>query len=131
AMFQQPNVPVLGIVENMSLFVCPHCRKATAIFTQGGGESAAERMGVPFLGSIPLDPAVVEHGDQGRPTVIAAPDSAQAEAFRRLALAMEARVDELNRAAEEDAPADPPRPLPPPSSRHPPPAHPSHRAPTT
>jgi ATP-binding protein involved in chromosome partitioning len=102
AMFQRLNVPVLGIVENMSLFVCPHCHQETPIFTHGGGESAASRLGVPFLGSIPLDPAVVEHGDQGKPTVIAAPESAQAEAFRRIARAMEERLAELNSAAGED-----------------------------
>lgn len=94
AMFQKLNVPVLGIVENMSVFVCPHCGEETPIFTQGGGETAAERLGVPFLGSIPLDPAVVRHGDQGTPTVLAAPDSAQAESFRAVARQLAERLAE-------------------------------------
>lgn len=85
AMFQKLNVPILGVVENMSNFVCPHCGETTNIFTSGGGELAAERLQVPFLGSIPLDPAVVRHGDEGQPTVIAAPESPQADAFRQAA----------------------------------------------
>src|SRR5947209_4581119 len=78
AMFQKLNVPVVGVVENMSGFSCPHCGQETAIFTHGGGENAATRLGVAFLGSIPLDPAVVRHGDAGEPTVIAAPESTEA-----------------------------------------------------
>src|SRR5262249_19635698 len=107
AMFQKLNVPVLGVVENMSTFACPHCGQETAIFTQGGGESAASRLGVPFLGSIPLDPAVVRHGDVGEPTVVAAPDSAQAAAFRSVARSLEERISEQNRAAPEGERAHP------------------------
>ncbi len=61
------DLPVLGIVENMSGFACPHCGKEIPIFGKGGGEKAAQEMGVPFLGALPLDPAVVVSGDQGRP----------------------------------------------------------------
>src|SRR5205814_994325 len=107
AMFQKLNVPALGVVENMSTFICPHCHHETAIFTQGGGASAASRLGVPFLGAIPLDPAVVRHGDAGEPTVIADPDSVEAGAFRAVARAMEERVSELNGAASEVARPNP------------------------
>jgi Mrp family chromosome partitioning ATPase len=63
------EIPVLGIIENMSGFVCPHCQKAVALFGQGGGEKAAYEMRVPFLGHIPIDPQVVIQGDTGRPFV--------------------------------------------------------------
>ena len=107
AMFQKLNVPVVGVVENMSTFACPHCGQETAIFTQGGGENAATRLGVPFLGSIPLDPAVVRHGDAGEPTVIAAPESAEATAFRSVARALEERISELNDAVPPGERANP------------------------
>src|SRR5262249_44675974 len=104
AMFQKLNVPVLGVVENMSRFVCPHCGQETAIFTQGGGEGAAARLGVPFLGSIPLHPDVVRHGDAGEPTVVAAPESSEAAAFRVVARALEQAVSDLNAAPERTNP---------------------------
>jgi ATP-binding protein involved in chromosome partitioning len=86
AMFRKVGVPVLGIVENMSYFACPHCGARTDIFGHGGGRAEAERLGVPFLGEIPLDAAVREAGDRGTPIVAASPESPQAEAFVRLAL---------------------------------------------
>jgi len=85
AMFQKTDVPVLGIVENMSYFVCPHCQGETDIFSRGGGERTASELGVPFLGAVPLDPAVRETGDSGTPVVLSAPDSASAKAFVALA----------------------------------------------
>ena len=81
AMFQKVNVPVVGIVENMSTFVCPHCGEATDIFKRGGGEQTSEVLGCSFLGRIPLDPAIVEGGDRGEPIVVSAPESVHAEAF--------------------------------------------------
>jgi ATP-binding protein involved in chromosome partitioning len=90
--FQKLNVTVLGVVENMSTFACPHCGQVTPIFGKGGGEKRAAAMGAPFLGAVPLDPAIVEHGDQGTPTVVVAPDSAQARAFREISCAVAARV---------------------------------------
>ena len=63
------NVPVLGIVENMSGFICPHCGTESELFKKGGGEKAAREMGVPFLGRLPLDPKVAAAGDDGRPLV--------------------------------------------------------------
>ena len=84
-MFQKVNVPLLGIVENMSYFVCGHCGERTEIFDHGGGERAAKTLGVPFLGHVPIDPAIRAGGDTGRPLVIAQPDSPQAKAFRDIA----------------------------------------------
>jgi len=63
------NVPVIGIIENMSGFICPHCDESTPLFKAGGGENAAREMGVPFLGKIPIDPEIVESGDDGKPFV--------------------------------------------------------------
>ncbi|HEX7126338.1 MAG TPA: Mrp/NBP35 family ATP-binding protein, partial [Thermodesulfobacteriota bacterium] len=77
-MFRQTRVPILGIVENMSTFACPHCGEVTDIFGTGGGEASARMMNVPFLGGIPIDPTVREGGDAGRPVVVSAPDSAAA-----------------------------------------------------
>jgi ATP-binding protein involved in chromosome partitioning len=85
AMFQKVSVPVLGIVENMSAFVCPHCGERSEIFKSGGGRRTAADLGVPFLGEIPIDPAVVVGGDAGTPIVASHPDSAAAQAFVALA----------------------------------------------
>lgn len=78
------EIPVLGIIENMSGFVCPHCQKAVALFGQGGGEKAAYEMRVPFLGSIPLDPQVVNQGDSGHPYVQSDIDTAAVSAMKAI-----------------------------------------------
>jgi ATP-binding protein involved in chromosome partitioning len=78
---QMVHVPVIGIVENMSGFPCPHCGKEIGLFKIGGGEKAAQDLKVPFLGRIPLDPGIVENCDEGKPFVAAKPDSAAAKAF--------------------------------------------------
>lgn len=80
-MFEQVNVPVMGIVENMSTFICPHCGEATDIFDSHGADKIARETGVQVLGSIPLDPAVRADGDRGKPIVESAPDSPVALAF--------------------------------------------------
>jgi len=85
AMFGKTNVPVLGIVENMSHFLCPGDGKRYDIFGTGGGRREAERLRVPFLAEIPIEPLVRESGDTGHPAVAAHPASAAAEAFRSLA----------------------------------------------
>ncbi|HEY4642985.1 MAG TPA: Mrp/NBP35 family ATP-binding protein [Thermoanaerobaculia bacterium] len=85
AMFRKVNVPVIGIVENMSYYICRHCGEREEIFGHGGGRKTAEVLGVPFLGEVPLDPQVVVGGDSGEPIVILQPDSTAAEAFRELA----------------------------------------------
>lgn len=75
------NLRIYGIVENMSGFLCPHCSKPIDLFKSGGGERAAEDIGVPFLGSIPIDPAIVERGDDGKPFIIHHPESEATKAF--------------------------------------------------
>lgn len=96
-MFQKVNVPLLGIVENMSYFVCGHCGERTEIFDHGGGERAADKLGVPFLGRVPIDPAIREGGDTGRPLVVANPDSPQAKAFRDIAGQVMAQLSKSDR----------------------------------
>lgn len=81
---QQVHLEVLGVVENMSGFVCPHCGKMTDLFKSGGGEALAREMGVPFLGKIPLDPQVVDSGDAGTPFVQRFADSPTAQAFAKI-----------------------------------------------
>ena len=81
---RQLQIPVIGIIENMSGFVCPHCGKETAIFKKGGGERAAKDLGVPFLGRIPFDPRLVELADEGTPFVSGGNDDAPARAFMQI-----------------------------------------------
>ena len=97
AMFRKVNVPVVGIVENMSTFVCPHCGHPSDIFKRGGGERTAKELGTAFLGRIPLDPAIVEGGDAGVPIVVGQPDGAHAKAFRAVAEAVVAAADRHTR----------------------------------
>jgi ATP-binding protein involved in chromosome partitioning len=85
AMFNRVNVPVLGIVENMSYFVCPKCGERSDIFGHGGAEHEAQRQGVPFLGAVPLHMAIRETSDAGRPVVATDPDGPHAKAFRAIA----------------------------------------------
>ena len=85
AMFRRVNVPVLGIVENMSTFICPHCGTRSDIFGHGGARHEAERLGVPFLGEVPLALEIREKSDAGLPVVASAPDGPHAQAFRAIA----------------------------------------------
>jgi ATP-binding protein involved in chromosome partitioning len=87
-MFEKVQVPILGIVENMSTFTCPHCGKSTDIFRRGGGERMSRQLGVPFLGAIPLDADIVTSGDEGRPIVIDKPKSVAAQAYAAIAAAL-------------------------------------------
>ncbi|MBI3615263.1 MAG: Mrp/NBP35 family ATP-binding protein [Candidatus Omnitrophica bacterium] len=99
AMFQKVKVPILGVVENMSGFVCPHCRQTTEIFDKGGGEQAAEQLKIPFLGAIPLVSEVRIGSDTGHPIVLTHPDSPAAQALIQAAKKLAAQVNAL--AAEE------------------------------
>jgi ATP-binding protein involved in chromosome partitioning len=81
---RQLNVPVVGVIENMSGFVCPDCGKETNIFKKGGGEKVSKEYSVPFLGSIPLDPRVCEASDLGHPFILENPDSPAAKAFMEI-----------------------------------------------
>jgi len=86
AMFQRVNVPVLGLVENMSYFLCPSDNKRYDIFGTGGGEREARRLKVPLLGQIPIEIPIREAGDQGRPVSVSSKDSLATLEFRRIAL---------------------------------------------
>jgi ATP-binding protein involved in chromosome partitioning len=91
AMFQKLNVPILGIVENMSYFVCPHCGQREDIFGHGGAREAAHKLGLPFLGEIPLDPVIRVQSDKGRPTALDG-DTANGKAFQQVAAALVEQV---------------------------------------
>ena len=98
-MFEKVNVPVLGIVENMAVHVCSNCGHAEHLFGQGGGQAMAAKYGVPLLGSLPLDLRIREQGDVGMPVVVAAPDSAPAQAYLAVAQAMAAQLATRPRAS--------------------------------
>jgi ATP-binding protein involved in chromosome partitioning len=85
AMFKKVNVPVLGIIENMSYFQCPHCGTRSDIFGHGGARHEAERLGVPFLGEVPLHIAIRETSDSGNPVVVSEPDGPHAAIYRAIA----------------------------------------------
>jgi ATP-binding protein involved in chromosome partitioning len=91
-MFRGLNVTPLGLVENMSWFVCGRCSEEHFIFDHGGAERAARRLGVPYLGGIPLEKVIREEADAGAPVVVSRPDTAGAKAFRDVASAVAARV---------------------------------------
>jgi ATP-binding protein involved in chromosome partitioning len=100
AMFRRVNVPVLGIVENMATFICPHCGTRSDIFGHGGAQHEAERLGVPFLGEVPLAIEIREKSDAGAPVVASAPSGPHARSFRDIA----ARVRDGLGAASRPAP---------------------------
>lgn len=85
AMFKRVNVPILGVIENMSYFVCPHCGERSDIFGHGGAEHEAERLKVPFLGAVPLDMTIRETSDAGLPVVATQPDGPHAKVYRAIA----------------------------------------------
>lgn len=91
-MFRTLKVPILGIIENMSYLLCPHCEQSVELFGHGGGRKASQRLEVPFLGEIPLDPELRRGGDVGRPILIEKPDSPVAAIFRQVAGNLAGRV---------------------------------------
>ncbi|MDO8535124.1 MAG: P-loop NTPase, partial [Xanthobacteraceae bacterium] len=94
AMFRRVDVPVLGVVENMSYFLCPHCGKRSEIFSHGGARKEAERLNVPFLGEVPLEPEIRETSDAGLPLVATKPDSPQAAIYRGIAKRVRAGLEQ-------------------------------------
>ncbi len=93
------EVPVLGIIENMSGMVCPHCKERIDLFGRGGGERAAEQLSVPFLGSVPLDPEMVRASDTGRPLILRHAESPSGEAIDQIA---ERLIEKMKRIEEEE-----------------------------
>jgi len=91
-MFDKVSIPMLGMVENMAGFICPHCNQETEIFAKGGAEQAATKMAVPFLGRIPINLAIREGGDDGKPVVAVRPDLPEAQALIRVAQNVADRV---------------------------------------
>ena len=99
-MFKQVNAPLLGIVENMSFFTCPDCGKETEIFRRGGGQKESERLGIPLIGRVPLDPEVCDAGDTGVPVAIGQPDTQAGAEFHKIAAAV---VEILNQSPRRTA----------------------------
>ncbi|XP_033497707.1 iron-sulfur cluster transfer protein NUBPL [Epinephelus lanceolatus] len=95
-MFKKVNVPVLGLVQNMSVFQCPKCNHQTHIFGSDGARQLADTLGVNFLGDIPLHLNIREMSDRGTPVVVSSPDSPEAEAYRKVASAVVQRLEEVN-----------------------------------
>jgi len=104
AMFEKVNVPILGIVENMSYFVCTHCGQREEIFDNGGGRKAAEELGVPFLGDIPIHTSIRQSGDRGKPIVADERHLAEAGAISLIARNMAAQISVRN-AARTNSPS--------------------------
>ncbi len=100
-MFHQVNVEVLGVVENMGHFTCPHCHEVVDIFSTGGVERTAQQFGLTFLGSVELDPKIREGGDRGMPVALAPPDSVASAGFYAIARKLEERA-EAQRAKDEN-----------------------------
>uniref|UniRef100_A0A667XQL7 Iron-sulfur cluster transfer protein NUBPL n=1 Tax=Myripristis murdjan TaxID=586833 RepID=A0A667XQL7_9TELE len=95
-MFKKVNVPVLGLVQNMSVFQCPNCHHQTHIFGSDGARRLAETLGVHFLGDIPLHLNIREMSDRGQPVVVSSPDSPEAEAYKKVAAAVVRRLEEVS-----------------------------------
>lgn len=104
-MFKQLKIPVLGVIENMSYFVAPDTGNRYEIFGHGGGQKVSERMGVPFLGEIPIDPTVREGGDTGTPIVVEAPESAAGKALRDIGQNLAAKISVLHLTRESFQPS--------------------------
>lgn len=95
-MFNRVHVPVLGLVQNMSVFQCPNCSHQTHIFGSDGARNLAQTLGVEFLGDIPLHLNIRETSDKGKPVVVSSPQSPEAEAFRKVAAAVVQRLQSIH-----------------------------------
>jgi ATP-binding protein involved in chromosome partitioning len=91
-MFNKLNVPIIGVVENMSYLKCPHCNDQIYLFGQGGGKKISEDFKIPFIGEIPLHPGIREGSDTGKPAVVSEPQSVQADAFSKAAKVVAGRI---------------------------------------
>ena len=106
-MFSKLNVPIVGVIENMSYLQCPHCSEQISIFGKGGGQKISEKFGIPFLGEIPLSPQIMEGSDKGKPVIVSDPDSIQANALRKVAKTIAGRISVI--AAELNSNEMPPK----------------------
>lgn len=95
SMFRKLDVPILGVIENMSFFRCPHCGERSDIFSHGGGEAASKKLDVPFLGEVPIDLKIREGGDAGRPVLVDDSESPQSKVFMNLAEQLASRISAL------------------------------------
>lgn len=100
-MFKKLGIPIIGVVENMSRFVCPHCNKETHVFGTGGQEKVSEKFGAPLLGQVPLHPEIMMGSDIGKPVLITEPNSLHADAFKKVAMIAAGRISVI--AAEMQA----------------------------
>jgi ATP-binding protein involved in chromosome partitioning len=98
-MFNKVGVPVLGIIENMSYFICPKCGERAEIFGHGGAREEAQKLGLPFLGEVPLDKLMRERSDEGQPIVVSEPESIHAQIFREIARQVWRQITEGSAAA--------------------------------
>jgi ATP-binding protein involved in chromosome partitioning len=103
-MFRKVDVPVLGIVENMSYFVCPHCGERSEIFSHGGARAEAAKLGTDFLGEVPLHIAIRETSDAGTPLTVSAPDSEHAKIYKAIAAKVWQKIEESAGASAARAP---------------------------
>lgn len=103
-MFKKLNVPILGVIENMSYSSCPHCGHAIDVFGRGGGKKIAQKYGLDYLGDLPLDPSVRIGGDDGVPTVVGAPDSVPAQQFTHVARTLAGKISVHNMSRTEAIP---------------------------
>jgi ATP-binding protein involved in chromosome partitioning len=103
-MFHKLNVPIVGVIENMSYLTCPHCGERTHIFGKGGGQRVSEKFNVPFIGEIPLDLHIMTGSDTGEPVTLSEPGSVQANAFNSVAKTVAGRISVI--AAEMKATED-------------------------
>lgn len=101
-MFNQLNTPVLGIIENMSYYICPHCNETENLFGEGGGEKACKEFGLPFLGAIPLTAAIRQTSDSGRPIVLDNPEADESKAFISVAENLAAQISIQNLAHKDE-----------------------------
>lgn len=99
-MFQKLQVPVLGLIENMSGFECSHCHEVTNIFSKGGAEAEAKKFGIPFLGAVPLDPRIVQGGDTGQPLVLADPGASTSKILSEVAGRVAAQISIFNHESQ-------------------------------
>ncbi|HEX7207533.1 MAG TPA: P-loop NTPase, partial [Nitrososphaeraceae archaeon] len=109
-MFNKLNVPIVGVIENMSYLQCPHCNEHIHIFGKGGGQRVSEQFNIPFIGEIPLHPHIMEGSDRGKPIITAEPDSMQSLAFSKVAKTVAGRISviaaEMNAQEENETKSD-------------------------